>query len=120
MAFKQGTHDIVGTPFYFGSIRLRRHTEFYHTHPTFEIDGKFRWGLSHIYRVPFTTFGVFFGRWTSATSSEEEAVLSALSGRPIDDPEEYEKIKGRARGIVAANAQSMDDEWELVRTLGLE
>lgn len=120
MAIKQETHDIWGTQLYWGIIRLRKRTELYHVHPTFEIDNKLRWGLSHIFRFPLTSFGVYFGRWQSTRSgSEEEAILKALSGRVVEDSEEQEQVKQKARETVAANSNSLDDEWKLVNMLDL-
>lgn len=118
MALKQETHDIWGTSLYWGFISLRKRTELHHVHPTFEIDSKLRWGISHIFRFPLTTLGVFFGKWQTTTSgSEEEAILKALSGRAV---EEDEWTKQQARTTVAKHSTSLDDEWKLVNILGLE
>lgn len=118
MAIKQETHDIWGTSLYWGFISLRKGTELHHVHPTFEIDSKLRWGISHIYRLPFTTLGVFIGKWKTTTSgSEEEAILKALAGR---DLKEDEWTRQQARTSVARGSTSLDDEWKLVNILGLE
>lgn len=121
MAIKQETHDIWGTQLYWSIIRpLDKRSELYHVHPTFEIDKKLRWGISHIFRIPFTTLGFYVGRWQKTTSgSEEEAILKALAGRVVEDKEEQEKVKQRAREIVAMNSNSLDEEWEIADVLGL-
>ncbi len=122
MAIKQETHDIWGTQLYWSIIRpLDKRSELYHVHPTFEIDKKLRWGISHIFRIPFTTLGFYIGRWQQTRSgSEEEAILQALSGRVVEDPQEQEKVKQKAREVVAMNSNSLDDEWKLVNLLGIE
>ncbi len=120
MALKQETHDIWGTPLFWSIIRLRKRTELYHAYPTHEIDPPYRWATSHIIRIPFTTFGITFGRWHTATRTEEEAILAGLAGRVVEDTEEQETVKQRAREIVAMNSNSLDDEWKLVNILGLE
>lgn len=117
MGMKHETYDIWGTQLYWGTIRLRRRTELYHANPTFEIDEKLRWGISHILRFPLTPFGVFIGKWQSTRSgSEEEAILKALSGR---DLKEDEWTKRQALTSVAKNSTSLDDEWKMVDVLGL-
>jgi len=117
MALKQETHDIWGTSLYWGFISLRKGTELYHVHPTFEIDEKLRWGISHIFRLPLTSLGVCIGKWkTTHSGSEEEAILKALSGRDLG---EDEWTRQQARTTVAKNSSSLDDEWKLVDVLGL-
>ncbi len=120
MALKHETHDIWGTQLFWGTIRLRKRTELYHANPTHEIDPPFRWAVSHIFRIPFTTIGFTFGRWHAATRTEEEAILAGLAGRVVEDTQEQEKVKQRAREIVATHSNSLDDEWKLVNVLGLE
>ncbi len=119
MAIKQETHDIWGTRLFWGTIRLRKRTELYHAFPTHEIDAPYRWAVSHIIRVPLTSFGFTFGRWHTATRSEEEAILAGLAGRVVEDQEEKEKVQQRAREIVAMNSNSLDEEWEITDILGL-
>lgn len=117
MGMKHETHDIWGTQLYWGTIGLRRRTELYHANPTFEIDEKLRWGISHILRIPCTPFGFVFGKWQKTRSgSEEEAILKALSGR---DLREDEWTKQQARVTLAKRSTSLDDEWKLVDVLGL-
>lgn len=119
MAIKQETHDIWGTSLFWGTIRLRKGTELYHAYPTHEIDPPYRWAVSHIFRLPFTTFGISVGRWHTATRTEEEAILAGLAGRVVEDTEEQEKVKQTAREIVAMNSNSLDDEWLITDILGL-
>ncbi len=119
MAIKQETHDIWGTSLFWGTIRLRKRTGLYHPYPTHEIDPPYRWAVSQIFRLPFTTFGISIGRWHTATRSEEEAILAGLAGRVVEDTEEQEKVKQRAREIVAMNSNSLDEEWLVTDILGL-
>lgn len=119
MALKHETHDIWGTQLFWGTIRLRKGTELYHANPTHEIDPPYRWAVSHIIRIPFTSFGLTFGRWHTATRTEEEAILAGLAGREVVDPEEQEKVKQKARVSVAAHSDSLDDEWKLINILDL-
>jgi hypothetical protein len=119
MALKQETHDIWGTSLFWGTIRLRKGTELYHAYPTHEIDPPYRWAVSHIIRVPLTSVGFTFGRWHTATRSEEEAILAGLAGRVVEDSQEQENVKQRAREIVAMNSNSLDEEWAITDILGL-
>jgi len=121
MSLKHETHDIWWTQLYWGTIRLRKGTELYHENPTFEIDEKLRWGVSHIFRFPGTTLGVLFGKWQSTSSgSEEEAILKGLAGRLVDDKAEQETVRQRARETVAEHSTSLDDEWKLLNILELQ
>lgn len=116
MAFTQSTHDLPWD-FYWLTLRLQKGSDLYHAHPTNEIDPPYRWGVSHIIRVPFTTYGIAFGRWHATHNSEEQAILAALSGREVSEASELEKIK--ARQVAAANAKDLDDEWKIFDATGL-
>ncbi|APC46421.1 hypothetical protein HWB05_gp158 [Streptomyces phage BRock] len=111
MAFTQETHDLFAGLFW-ATIRLRKGTELYHAHPIHEIDSPYRWANSHIFRVPFTTFGLQFGRWHATHDTEEQAILASLSGREMKNATELEKM--RARETIAANSKDLDEEWKIV------
>lgn len=116
MAFTQETHDLPWG-LYWITLRLQKGSDLYHAHPTNEIDPPYRWGISHIFRVPFTTFGVAFGRWHSTHDSEEKAILASLSGREMTDATELEKI--RARETIAAKSKDIDEEWKILNITDL-
>lgn len=115
MTLKQDTHEVS---VYWSTIRLAKGTALYHKHPTHEVDFPYRWGISHIFRVPFTTLGFMFGKWNMAQRTEEQAVLAGLAGREVAG-EDLETVKDRARKAVAENAIDLDDEWKIVDILGL-
>jgi hypothetical protein len=115
MGLVQETHD-VGSLFFWSTIRLKRGSEIYHAFPTHEIDPPYRWAVSHIFRIPFTTFGISVGHWHSATRTEEQAMLEALSGREVDTDE---ITKQKAREVVTDKSIDLDDEWKIVDALGL-
>lgn len=119
MALTQETHDLPGGLFW-STIRLNKGSELYHAFPTHEIDPPFRWAVSRIFRIPLTSFGFTFGRWHTTTRTEEQAILAGLAGREVLDPQEQEKVKQKAREVVATNADSLDDEWKLINILGIE
>lgn len=116
MAFTQETHDLPWG-FYWITLRLQKGSDLYHAHPTNEIDPPYRWGVSHIFRIPFTTYGIAFGRWHATHDSEEQALLASLSGREMIDATEFEKA--RARQAAARGAVDLDDEWKIVDALGV-
>lgn len=116
MALTQETHDLPGG-LYWMILRLQKGSDLYHAHPTNEIDPPYRWGVSHIIRVPFTTYGIAFGRWHATHDSEEQAILAALSGREVTEASELEKM--RAREVAARNSKDLDDEWKIFDSMGL-
>jgi hypothetical protein len=80
------THD-VGS-FYWTTIKyLSKPSILVERAESQEIDLPFRRGVGVAFRVPFSTFGIVFGKWVSAAPSESHALSYAIGGRVVTDDE---------------------------------
>lgn len=102
MTLHSTTHDLTDRLFWH-TIRLDRKSDLYHRFLTHETQYPYRESNSRIFRLPFSTFGLVFGKWEETGRTEEESLLAALGGREVP----ADSIEGMTRPVQAV---SMDDQ----------
>lgn len=116
------TIDFFGC--FVGCTWVKPGTPVFHRYELNEIDEECRTSKATFIRVwPFRV-ALIFGRWRATGMTPREMFAHVFTSREVDiyddegdiDPR-YERV---ARAKIAENAQDPDEEWEILRMMGLD
>ncbi|MFJ1700418.1 hypothetical protein ACIOHC_36105 [Streptomyces sp. NPDC088252] len=114
--------DIFGS--YIGCTWVKPRTPLFHRFELNEIDGECRTSQATFVRIWPLRVALLFGRWQATGMTPGEMFAHVFTSREVAIHDEDGELDPRyvraARERIAENAQDPDEEWEILRMMGLD